>query len=778
MKDEGKTKEQLINELTELRERIAPLEAAEEESKHVDVKHTRGMDFLSRTAIEFVELPSEENIYQFIAEKLKELVGSAVVVINSFDKVSDSFCTRAVVGIGKHTKGILKIIGRDPLGMTYTVTDAEARRALLSGNLVEGPRGLYELSFGKIPQSSCRVIEKLLGLGGIYVIGFTWKGDLFGSAVIITRQGSRGRPGLRSRDLIETFIYQAAVALQRRQAEEALQKAHDELERRVEERTDELFKANEQLKEEIEERNRAEGALRRSEQRYRSLVEAAMDVIFSLSKDGIITSLNPAFETITGWSRAEWLGKSFKPLVHPHDLPSAMQLFHRVLQGEKTPIYELRVVSKAGEYLTGQFTSTPQIQDGKVVSILGIARDITGRKKAENEISKLSSAVEQSIDGIAIGDLEAKLIYVNDAFARMHGYSSEEMIGMKVVDLHNEKQMDEYKISMYQIKIQGSWVGEIDHIRRDGTAFPTFMTVTLLKDEEEKPIGILAVCRDITDRRRAEEELRIKDSAIASSINAIAMADLEGDLVYVNDSFLKQWGYDDEKEVLEKSVVKFWQIEDTALEVIEALHDRGGWIGELAAMKKDGSLFDVQVSASMVGHETGRPLCMMASFVDISKRKRAEKALREREAELEIKTKGLEEVNTALRVLLRKRDEDRKELEEKVVSNVRELVVPFAEKVKQGLLDPKHVAYMNILESNLNDIISPFLRNLSARYVNLTPTEIRVAHLIKEGKTTKEIAGLMTLSPRTIETHRKNLRKKLAIEKNKGNLRSQLLSLK
>jgi PAS domain S-box-containing protein len=255
------------------------------------------------------------------------------------------------------------------------------------------------------------------------------------------------------------------------------------------------------------------------------------------------------------------------------------------------------------------------------------------------------------------------------------------------------------------------------------------------------------------------------------------MADLEGKLIYVNDSFLKQWGYDDEKEVLGKSAVKFWQIEESALEVIEALRDRGGWVGELVAMKKDGSLFDVQVSSSIVAHETGRPICMMASFVDISERKWAEEALREREAELEIKTTSLEEVNTALRVLLKRRDEDKIEIEEKVLVNVKELVVPFLEKMKNSPLDPKQVAYIHILESNLNDIVSPFLRTLSAKYVSLTPTEIQVANLIKEGKATKEIAELLNLSSKTINTHRQNIRRKLGLKNKKVNLRSHLLTL-
>ena len=133
---------------------------------------------------------------------------------------------------------------------------------------------------------------------------------------------------------------------------------------------------------------------------------------------------------------------------------------------------------------------------------------IDDRKRAAKQIRELSSVVEQSIDGIAISDLEPKLTYVNDAFARMHGYSSEEMIGMKVVNLHNEEQMEEYRLCLHQIETQGSWAGEIGHIRKDGTPFPTYMSVTLLKGDDGKPVGIAAVARDITKQKQAEEEKR------------------------------------------------------------------------------------------------------------------------------------------------------------------------------------------------------------------------------------------------------------------------------
>jgi len=162
---------------------------------------------------------------------------------------------------------------------------------------------------------------------------------------------------------------------------------------------------------------------------------------------------------------------------------------------------------------------------------------------------------------------------------------------------------------------------------------------------------------------------------------------------------------------------------------------------------------------------------------NISKRVKAEKALEESSKELEIKKNSLEEVNTALRVLVERRDEDKKELEERVLMNVKELVVPLLEKVREGRLDSKQTTYLDVLESNLNNIISPFSRTLSSKHLGLTPTELRIANMIKEGRKTKEMARLMNLSPRTVESHRESIRKKLGIKNRRANLRSHLLSI-
>jgi diguanylate cyclase (GGDEF)-like protein/PAS domain S-box-containing protein len=125
-------------------------------------------------------------------------------------------------------------------------------------------------------------------------------------------------------------------------------------------------------------------------QGYRDLFERIADIIYTLSADGTITSLNPAFEKITGLSPDGWVGKNFSQIIHPDDLPLALEKFQCALRGELTPKFELRSLSKSGEYLIGEFTATPVIQDGRVESILGIVRDVTDRKHMEQQLRALS----------------------------------------------------------------------------------------------------------------------------------------------------------------------------------------------------------------------------------------------------------------------------------------------------------------------------------------------------------------------------------------------------
>ena len=148
------------------------------------------------------------------------------------------------------------------------------------------------------------------------------------------------------------------------------------------------------------------------------------------------------------------------------------------------------------------------------------------------------------------------------------------------------------------------------------------------------------------------------------------------------------------------------------------------------------------------------------------------------EEKIKERTASLEEANAALRVLLKKRDEDKIDLEVKILFNLEELVTPYLEKLKKSKLHERQETYVEIIGKNLKDISSVFSQRLSSLYKKLTPMEIQVANLVQQGKATKEIAEVLHLSAKTIASHRKNIRTKIGIKNKKTNLRSYLLSLK
>jgi DNA-binding NarL/FixJ family response regulator len=195
-----------------------------------------------------------------------------------------------------------------------------------------------------------------------------------------------------------------------------------------------------------------------------------------------------------------------------------------------------------------------------------------------------------------------------------------------------------------------------------------------------------------------------------------------------------------------------------------------GAIGEELAielLKQGATDYVLKNKLSRLGPSVKRALNELA---ERNERKKAENELR-------LKSKSLEEANTALKVLLQHRDEDRKAMEEKVITNVKKLALPYIDKLKKLKLNENQLAYVNIVENHLKDIISPFLHNLTIEHLDLTPREIQITSLVKEGKTTKEITDFLNISATAVDFHRKNIRMKLGIKNKKTNLRSFLLSM-
>lgn len=299
-------------------------------------------------------------------------------------------------------------------------------------------------------------------------------------------------------------------SVHRRYLEGELQKYNHELEDLVKERTEQLEDTIRKLEREITERKLVEEALQQSEQCYRDLIENAPDVIYTLSEDGAITSLSPAFEKITGFTHDEWIGKNFAEIIHPDDLPFAMKMSQSVFRGETPLMFELRSLSKSGEYLSGEFMVKPQIRDGRVVGMLGICRDITGRKKTEDLIRNILETVDE---GFIIIDREFRIISANRAYCEQMKTPDCDIIGRHCYEIsHHLKRPcfleGEECAPAHTFKTGTPSIAIHTHYDREGYPVYTETKSYPVKDASGKVISVIETLNNITEKRRLEEQLR------------------------------------------------------------------------------------------------------------------------------------------------------------------------------------------------------------------------------------------------------------------------------
>jgi len=378
-------------------------------------------------------------------------------------------------------------------------------------------------------------------------------------------------------------------------------------------------------------------------------------------------------------------------------------------------------------------------------------------------------------DIAALIDLNGKLLYANDKMTQKYKNIGN-LKGLKVEKIFPDIMKKLSKIDSPKFIKLGK---NVKFPGMDNNHYIDFRCHPI-RDKNGKVISIVISVNKIADQVKAEkafhEQLFRNELILQTAMDGFHMIDMEGNILKANHSASLIYGYAQEEMVgMNLRELGTKETYNETLQHIKMLMNKGYNRFETKHRHKEGHIIDLEVSTNVV--EIDHDKFLVSFFHDITKRKKAERAQKEREMELEIKTGNLEEVNTALKVLLKKRDEDRKEIEEKVLFNVKELIIPFLNKLKASRMDSRQRSYLEVLESNLNDIISPYSRHLSYKYLNLTPTEIQVGNLVKQGKTTKEIAEMHNLSTTTIDSHRKNIRKKLGINNKKANLRTHLLSL-
>jgi PAS domain S-box-containing protein len=255
----------------------------------------------------------------------------------------------------------------------------------------------------------------------------------------------------------------------------------------------------------------------------------------------------------------------------------------------------------------------------------------------------------------------------------------------------------------------------------------------------------------------------------------IGIATMDGTVLICNDVMCRLTGYS-ETELKKINLSITYRKSEDRFRLLQRLKMYGiARRFETQLKRNDGSIYDASLTAILLNVHDSDYILTVAE--DITDRRPTEDALIKIKEQMKAKSHALEEAKIVIKYLLSHKEQEVVNLESAILSNVQELILPYLEKARQCNSERHRKPYLNLIEDNMRNIISPFIQNITLNHYNLTPKEIQVANLIKDEKTTKEIAELMHLSIKAIEFHRHNIRTKLGLKNKKANLQSFLLSL-
>lgn len=387
----------------------------------------------------------------------------------------------------------------------------------------------------------------------------------------------------------------------------------------------------------ITEWKRIEGALRSSEHRYRMLLDGLRDVVYLLSPEGVILSLNPAFEAHLGWDRDAWIGRPFLDLVHPDDRDGAVRGLTRALAGVKDTRTELRIRTKKVDWVMVEAAGGPYEEQGRVCGVLGVARDITARIKAERALSKTQADLRRITDAIPGFVYQYR---VGPDGAQSFPFASrgtKELLGCEPAELEADARIGwssvlPEDVSALQASIQVSaaeltpWTQEFRVRAADGQ-IKWLRGGSLPERQEDGATVWYGLFTDVTARREAEQQLRLTQFAMDHAADAIIWAGPDRRLVYANEEACRSLAYS-KREILQLSLSDIApQYDPVRFEQRVALLKQGQTVQYQSFHRaKDGREFPVEVSIRYLEHNGIGYTCGIAR--DITERKELERQLR------------------------------------------------------------------------------------------------------------------------------------------------------
>jgi PAS domain S-box-containing protein len=550
------------------------------------------------------------------------------------------------------------------------------------------------------------------------------------------------------------------------------------------------------------ERKSAEKELRESEEKYRSHFENVGDLIFTMDRDLRITSISPSFQKMLGYNPEDFIGKYFsevRKLMLKKEYKLSYLNAHRILGGEKINLSEYELIARDGRKVSVEISGHPMMKDGRVTGTISVVRDVTKRKDVEGALRESKERYEYLVKyapaGIYEVDYESeRFVSVNDVMCHYTGYSWEELMAMKPFDLFADESVPHLSERFAKLQQAEEVPDSVEYLIKTKSGEKMWILLNSRYNYKQGKLkGSTGVAYDITKRKEMEIALQEREERLRTVLEKMPMMlvafDESRNIIAWNSECERITGYVADEVVESKDIwrslfrdkgYRHWLLS----EILKLENRFYGF--EVNLTCKDGS--KKTVSWSNISDKYPVPgWSYWGVGVDVTEIKEAHKVLEqanvkledmveEKRKELDEKAERLDELNAALKVLINAREDYKRELEENIVSNFKQLITPHLDVLKKSQLNANQIHYFGILENYMDEIISPFARDLSSRTFNLTPQEVKVAGLIKDHKTTKEIARLLHISQSAVIFHRHNIRKKLDLVDKKVNLESYLRS--
>ncbi len=367
-----------------------------------------------------------------------------------------------------------------------------------------------------------------------------------------------------------------------------------------------------------------------------SFLEAAPVIIVILDRQGRIVRVNSFLEETTGYRQEELMGKDwFDTFLEESSREKNRKYFLRALTEISARGYIDRIVVRDGGYRVIEwYHRALKNRQNETIGLMAIGLDLDDRLKTHNALKKSEDnyreLVENIHDIIYEVNRSGTFVYISPPIKRLSGYAPEELIGKPFIDFVHPEDVPRVAAA-YPRAMAGPMEPMECRIMTRGCGIKWVRISGKTIGSENKPGGLRGMITDITEWKNQEENLRIKENAIASAISAMAIADLEGKLVYVNPAFLRILGYEDGAPVLKSCITRFWRRPDAVEKVRRLLFEHGSWSGEVEAVRRDGSTLSVHLLVSLVRDDRGNPVHIMGSFIDVTEQKKAETGLKESE---------------------------------------------------------------------------------------------------------------------------------------------------